>query len=422
MAINLAGRVPTIRQATSPAFLWLVGGLFALVLVAVAFGFYYRIRRQEAQKESQQEHTIAADASTSNRVQIEGPDSSGLPVTPKAVSIAPAAPPVQPATYQPYRPTYYPGATVARVSPQERLLRSERERLQAAMDAPTGAPQGQGQGQGGFSAPPTGYGPGGGEWPEMAPLLRQPAPGTMPGVSNGSLRNQFTQDDPNGQLEKRLFAEGTQGDSDYLKTTRTPPLSPWVVQRGTVIPAALPNKIVSDLPGDLIAEVVRDVYDSPTQKYVEIPAGSRLVGEYNSSVTFGQDRVQVVWTAIYFPDGSYIDLDRFPSHAADGATGLRDQTDNHWNRVIGGVALSSLFAAGIQVSQNRTNGSVLSYPSTGQVIASGVGAQASQLGEQITNRNLSIQPTLKIRPGELFAVSVKRDIVFGGPYQPMEAK
>jgi type IV secretion system protein VirB10 len=327
--------------------------------------------------------------------------------------------PAQAAAYQPYRPTYYPAATVARVSPQEKLRRIEQERLQAAMDAPTGAPQGQGQAQGGFSAPSAGYAPG--EWPEMAPLLRQPGGGSaMSG--NGSTRNQVTEDDPNGQLQKRLFAEGAQGDSDYLKTTRAPPLSPWVVQRGTVIPAALPNKIVSDLPGDLIAEVVRDVYDSPTQKYVEIPAGSRLVGEYNSSVTYGQNRVQVVWTAIYFPDGSYIDLDRFPSHAADGATGLKDQTDNHWNRVIGGVALSSLFAAGIQVSQNRTNGSVLSYPSTGQVIASGVGAQASQLGEQITNRNLSIQPTLKIRPGEIFSVSVKRDIVFSGPYQPMEAK
>src|SRR5450755_4369532 len=175
MAINLAGRVPTIRQATSPAFLWLVGGLFALVLVAVAFGFYYRFRRQEAQRESQQEHTIAADASTSNRQQIEGADTSGLPVAPKPAPMSPAVP-TQAAAYQPYRPTYYPAATVPRVSAQEKLRRIEQERLQAAMDAPTGAPQGQTQG--GFSAPSAGYGPGGGEWPEMAPLLRQPGGGS----------------------------------------------------------------------------------------------------------------------------------------------------------------------------------------------------------------------------------------------------
>lgn len=129
----------------------------------------------------------------------------------------------------------------------------------------------------------------------------------------------------NDQTGKRQFGDGGEGaGDDYLKATRTPPLSPWVVQRGTMIPAALPNKVVSDLPGDLIAEVVRDVYDSPSQKYVEIPAGSRLVGEYNSSVSYGQNRVQIVWTAVYFPDGSFIDLDRMPSHASDGSAGLQD--------------------------------------------------------------------------------------------------
>ena len=266
---------------------------------------------------------------------------------------------------------------------------------------------------------------------QLNALVRQPqasTPASTPVIPTGPVA--FTENEgaqgyrsQNDQSGKNQFANGTDriGD-DYLKTTRTPPLSPWVVQRGTVIPAALPNKLVSDLPGDLIAEVVRDVYDSPSQKYVEIPAGSRLVGEYNSSVSYGQNRVQIVWTAVYFPDGSFIDLDRMPSHSADGATGLKDQTDNHWKRVIAGVALSSVLSAGLQVSQNRTNGSVLSYPSTGQVIASSVGSQASQLGEQLTNRNLNIQPTLKIRPGEIFAVSVKKDIIFPGPYEPMEKK
>ena len=227
----------------------------------------------------------------------------------------------------------------------------------------------------------------------------------------------------NAQSEKGQFQQsGEAPEEDYLKTTRTPPLSPWVVQSGTVIPAALPHRLVSDLPGDLIAEVARDVYDSPTQKYVMIPAGSRLVGEYNSSVMYGQNRVQIVWTAIYFPDGSFIDLDRMPSHAADGAVGLKDQVDNHWKRVIGGVALSSVLAAGLQISQNRTNGSVLTYPSAGQEAAAAIGTQAAQLGEQITNRYLNIQPTLRIRPGEIFSVSVKKDMVFPGPYEPLAAR
>ena len=272
---------------------------------------------------------------------------------------------------------------------------------------------------------------------QLSALLRPPSPSpatayplSLPGSAPSSALLGIGGDPAQGfhgqndQLGKRDFGEhGEPTGDDYLQTTRTLPLSRWVVQRGTVIPASLPNSLVSDLPGDLIAEVVRDVYDSPTQKFVEIPAGSRLVGEYNSSVSYAQNRVQVVWTAIYFPDGTFIDLGRLPSHSADGATGLKDKTDNHYKRLIAGVALSSLLSAGLSLSQNRTQGSsVLTYPSTGQVIASSVGSQASQLGEQLTNRNLNIQPTLKIRAGEIFAVSVKKDILFPGPYEPLVSK
>ena len=235
-----------------------------------------------------------------------------------------------------------------------------------------------------------------------------------PAGSNGQ-----AEEDPNGHDAKRVFQHQEEGD--YLKTTRVAPISPWVVERGEVIPAGLPSAVVSDLPGDLIAEVKRDVYDTPTHRYVMIPAGSLLSGEYNSSVSYGQNRIQVIWRFLRFPDGSYIDLDRFVSHAADGSTGLKDIVDNHYKRLIGGIALSSLFAAGIQISQNHTNsgGSTLAYPSNTQIAASAAGQQAGQVGEQITQRNLNVQPSVKIRPGEIFSVSVSKNMVFPGPYVPM---
>jgi type IV secretion system protein VirB10 len=202
-----------------------------------------------------------------------------------------------------------------------------------------------------------------------------------------------------------------------------PPISPWVIERGEVIPAGLPSQIVSDLPGDLVAEVKRDVYDTPTHRYVLIPAGSLLAGEYNSALSYGQKRVQEVWSYLRFPDGSYVDLDKFVGHGADGSTGLSDQVDNHIKRLIGGVALSSMFAAGLQISQNRTTGnSTLTYPSNAQLAASAVGQQAAELGQQITSRNLNVQPTVKIRPGEVFYVSVMKSIVFPGPYKPLEGR
>jgi type IV secretion system protein VirB10 len=222
--------------------------------------------------------------------------------------------------------------------------------------------------------------------------------------------------DLNQQNGKRKFQQAEEGD--YLKTTRVAPLSRWVVERGDKIVAILPTRVVTDLPGDLVAQVKDDVYDSPTHKFIMIPAGSLLAGEFNSSVSYGQNRVQVVWTYLRFPDGSYINLDKFVGHAADGAVGLKDQTDNHIKRLVGGVLLSSIFAAGIQISQNHSGtNSTLGYPTTTQIAGSAVGQQAGQLGEQLTSRNLNVQPTPKIRPGEPFYVSVQKSMLFSGPYQ-----
>ena len=445
-SVDLTGRVPQPHPTISGRLLAAGIVVFLLIVAAVVYGFHFRLVKQEARKQAQQTQLVASDAATSNRQSVEGEVPASALATPQPPATAPggslatplvnaaqtvahpfpgqrgqtpaaSAPPVQ-------EPVYYAPPEAPPVDTQEELrkqaLAHRYARRQEALEAPTGVQE--------KSAPATD--PTQADAAQFNSLLHpaampaQALPAAAPaslltvGPEAGSgYRGQ------NAQGEKRQFDEGGEGLGDnYLKTTRVPPLSPWVVQRGTVIPAALPHRLVSDLPGDLIAETVRDVYDSPTQTYVMIPAGSRLVGEYNSSVSYGQSRVQIVWTAIYFPDGSFIDLDRMPSHAADGASGLKDQVDNHWKRVIGGVALSSVLATGLQISQNRTNGSVLTYPSVGQEAGAAIGTQASEMGQQITSRNLNIQPTLKIRAGEIFAVSVKKDMLFPGPYEPLPAK
>ena len=124
-----------------------------------------------------------------------------------------------------------------------------------------------------------------------------------------------------------------------------------------------------------------------------------------------------------FPDGSYINLDKFVSHAADGAVGLKDQTDNHLKRLVGGVLLSSAFAAGIQISQNHNGtNSTLGYPSTSQIAARLWGNRPRSSASNSPSRNLNVQPTLKIRPGEPFYVSVQKSMLFGGPYQTNKSR
>jgi len=142
-----------------------------------------------------------------------------------------------------------------------------------------------------------------------------------------------------------------------------------------------------------------------------------MIGLYNSNIGFGQGAVQAVWRRILFPDGSSLDLGAFEGDNSQGASGLRDQVDNHWKRILSGALLTSLFAAGLQISQGQNN-SALSTESYGQQISAALGSQVGQLGEQVTRRNLNIQPGIKIRPGYRFFVRVQKDLLFQAPYSP----
>ena len=87
------------------------------------------------------------------------------------------------------------------------------------------------------------------------------------------------------------------------------PASPYQVMAGTVIAGALVTGMKSDLPGDVIATVTEPVYDTATGKFLLIPQGSRILGKYNSQVSYGQSRVQIVWNRVILPDTSSLTLD-----------------------------------------------------------------------------------------------------------------
>ena len=112
------------------------------------------------------------------------------------------------------------------------------------------------------------------------------------------------------------------------------PASRYVVQAGAVIPAALVTGIRSDLPGQVTAQATENVYDSPTGRYLLIPQGSKLVGAYDSQVSFGQDRVLLVWTRLIMPNGRSIVLERQPGADGQGFAGLEDDVDQHWGRLL----------------------------------------------------------------------------------------
>jgi type IV secretion system protein TrbI len=219
--------------------------------------------------------------------------------------------------------------------------------------------------------------------------------------------------DPNLQERKNDFlARAGVSDAEYLEKAVSLPRSPFEVKAGTVIPTVLITGINSDLPGQVVAQVRENVYDTVTGNHLLIPQGSRLLAAYDSMVAWGQERVLVCWNRLIRPDGSSITLGCMPGVDLAGYAGFADEVDNHWWRIISGAAFSSLLAATAQRSQGDVTGFQPTFP---QVWASGAAGQINQTGQQVTQKNLQIQPTITVRPGFSVNVLVTKDLVIA-PY------
>jgi type IV secretion system protein VirB10 len=214
--------------------------------------------------------------------------------------------------------------------------------------------------------------------------------------------------DQNQQDHKQSFINYGSDPKIYSSASLQTPRSPFQIMAGTIIPAALVTGINSDLPGEIIATVTQNVYDTVTGRYLLLPQGSRLLGQYDSQVTYGQRRVLLVWTRLLLPDGSSMVLERLPGVDMAGHSGVEDGVNWHWGRIFAGAALTTLLGVNAQLVAANTNTNSGSI-----VIATRQSAQDSvnQLGQQITRKNLSVQPTLTARPGLPLNVIVNKDII-----------
>ena len=198
----------------------------------------------------------------------------------------------------------------------------------------------------------------------------------------------------NAEVDRRTFA------ADRVM----PPVSPYVLQAGSVIPAALITGIHSDLPGQITAQVTQNVYDSPTGSLLLIPQGTRIIGEYDNGVAFGQHRVLLVWNRMIFPNGRSIVLERQTGADASGYAGLEDGVDYHWWDLMKAAGLSTLLAVGAELATSDEDRLI-------RAIRDGAQDTVNQAGQQIVQRQLQVAPTLTIRPGYPFRVIVSRDLI-----------
>jgi type IV secretion system protein TrbI len=188
------------------------------------------------------------------------------------------------------------------------------------------------------------------------------------------------------------------------------PASPYILQAGAVIAAALITGIRSDLPGQITAQVTENIYDSPTGRILLVPQGTRIIGQYDNNVQFGQSRVLLVWNRLIFPNGRSIVLERQPGADAEGYAGLQDGVDYHWWELAKAAGLSTLLSVGAELAANDDDRLI-------QAIRNGGQDTINDAGQQIVRRQLNVAPTLTIRPGFPVRVIVTRDMVlepYGG--------
>lgn len=232
-------------------------------------------------------------------------------------------------------------------------------------------------------------------------------PGTMPGLAGFDPASAAGQ--PTAQDKQLAFLNAAADRRTVTPDRVTPPASPFVLQAGAVISAALITGIRSDLPGQITAQVTENIYDSPTGSILLVPQGTRLIGQYDNAVQFGQRRVLLVWNRLIMPNGRSIVLERQPGADTQGYAGLEDGVDYHWWELAKAAALSTLLGVGAELATDDNDRLI-------RAIRDGAQDTVNQAGQQIVQRQLQVAPTLTIRPGFPVRVIVTKDLVLE-PYR-----
>ena len=207
-----------------------------------------------------------------------------------------------------------------------------------------------------------------------------------------------------GQIAKLDFLKARDGQPAESSHRLVPAASPYIVQAGSVIPAALITGARSDLPGMITAQVTQNVYDSVAGRHLLIPQGSRLIGEYDSQISFGQNRVLLAWDRLILPDGRSVQLDRLPGTDASGYSGLQDRVDQHWGGLFRAVLISTLLSVGTELGSDDGDSLV-------RALREGTSDSIGRTGQDLVRRQMNVQPTLTVRPGFQLRVIVTRDLV-----------
>jgi len=235
---------------------------------------------------------------------------------------------------------------------------------------------------------------------------------STPNLFNGSSFGQSEYKEQNGQADKKAFLNSKSNTKFYNSYMEMEAIAPYEVKAGSIIPGIIYTGINSELPGNIIGLVRENVYDTVTGNTLLIPQGTKIMGKYDSSVTFGQERVLVVWDRLIFPNGKSIGLDNMPGVDLSGYAGMKDKVNNHYFKLLQAVVLSSFLGAGEAIITRDEYGEDDWRYEAGK----GGGEVIIDFGNKMADKILNQQPTLEIRPAQKFNIMVVSDLILS-PYE-----
>jgi type IV secretory pathway VirB10-like protein len=208
-----------------------------------------------------------------------------------------------------------------------------------------------------------------------------------------------------------------EAEGRYIATTIERPLSPYEVREGTLVEAYLVTGVHSDLPGEVVAQVSRNVYDSETQQVVLVPRGTRLIGTYDNQIAVDQSRLLVAWTRMVFPDGRSVTLPGLRSKDGAGASGLTGRVNRHYWQAFGNAMMLAVVGGSLaySASRSRPSGGTFGVPSPGEIMAGSVATELSRVATEMLRGNVNRRPTIQIPAGTRFNVFMNGDLALA-PY------
>lgn len=228
-------------------------------------------------------------------------------------------------------------------------------------------------------------------------------------------QNESSYEKQNDQRGKEEFMSRSKGEGGKYQWN-----SEFSLWKGTVISAVLDTGINTDLPGVVKATVTTNVYSSNNGKYLLIPQGSQLIAEYNSSISYGQNRVQVAWNTLIRTDGLEINLGNLNGVDAYGASGYKGFRTEHPFEYAKAIGLIAIFSILDTKANNMIGNSTNQYA---QNALSDAYKTTKTLTDKIVDRALDVQPTIKIPAGKEIKLitNVTMDIPPLDPY-PVEQR